>query len=347
MSGETARKAVDFLLTFEDLAKFGIAFYGGEPLLNFSVIRSTIEYASEKAAKMGLPVVEYHITTNGTLLTDEAIAFLKDYETNVLVSIDGPAPIHDAMRVTPAGGGTHARVSGRLKRLLCTEGNHKVSASGVITNRSRLKEAYTYLAQFDLRDIKLSYMRYVGESEYGLGEAEKEQYKADMRDLAQLCTALLLQGKRPPYYSFENKILHLWRGLKRECFCPAGVRRFGVSPSGDIYPCGPAAAMRAWKLGTLEDGLDESVAKEWAAIMSFEHRDACKMCWARHLCAGGCPLQLVRDLDDHGCEINRHATRLAIAIYATVKEQNEMMLAALVDEEILARLDVLVRRKLC
>lgn len=336
MSERVAKKAVDFLLTFKDMDAFGISFYGGEPLLNFPVLKSTIEYACKEAEKRGLPEVKYHITTNGTLLTDEVIAFLTDYHVNVMVSIDGPPSIHDAVRVTPTGEGTHSLVLDRLYALMDAVGCHKVSVSGVVTNQGRLKPAYEYLSQLSLKDIKLSYVRYLDKSEYALTDSQKEQYKEDMRDIALECLELLLKGIRPPYYNFENKILQLWKHTKRARFCPAGVRRFGISPAGDIHPCGPAAAMGEWKLGTLNNGLNENAVDKWTAVASFEHRPDCNTCWARYLCAGGCPLRLVRRFDEQRCEINQHATRLAIAVYAAVKEQNEVMFAALVDEGFLS-----------
>lgn len=343
MSEKVAKKAVDFLLKVKDLEAFGMSFYGGEPLLNFPVMKSTIEYACKEAEKRGLPEIKYHITTNGTLLTDDVITFLTDYHVNVMVSIDGPAPIHDGMRVTPAGEGTHSLVVDRLQTLMDTAGCHKISVSGVVTNRGRLKTAYEYLSELTLKDIKLSYVRYLNESEYALTDVQKKQYKEDMRGIALECLELLLKGVRPPYYNFENKILQLWKHTKRTYFCPAGMRRFGISPEGGIYPCGPAAAMGEWKLGTLEDGLDKSAVDRWTAVASFENKTSCKKCWAQHLCAGGCPLRLVRSFDEQRCEINLHATRLAIAIYAAVKEKNEMMLAALVDEEFLSSIKRLLQ----
>lgn len=345
MTLDTAIRAVDFILKSKDLESLGISFYGGEPLLNFPVIQGTIKYASEEARKIGLPEVKYHLTTNGTLLTDEIIDFLKEYEINVMISIDGTAAIHDAVRVTPTGEGTHSLVLDRLQKLMHNSGRHKVSTSGVVTNRGRLKEAYDYLAQLSLLDIKLSYVRYLDESEYALSDTQKKEYMEDMRKIAWECTEMLLKGVRPPYYNFENNILQLWKRSKRSYFCPAGVRRFGISPGGDVYPCGPAAAMDEWKLGSLREGLDEDARESWAAVASFENREECQECWARYLCAGGCPLRLVRSFDEQRCEINKHSTRLAIAIYATVREKNEMMLAGLVDEGFLSYINGIVQRK--
>lgn len=343
MSEKTAKKAVNFLFSFDDMEGFGITFYGGEPLLNFPVVKSTIEYASKEAEKRGLPEVKYHMTTNGTLLTDEIIAFLADYHINVMVSIDGPASIHDAVRVTPSGEKTHSLVLNRLHKLMDTSGNHRVSVSGVVTNQGRLKPAYDYLSQLSLPDIKLSHVRYMDKSEYALSDSQKKQYKEDMRYIALKSLELLLKGIRPPFFEFESKILQLWKHTKRSYFCPAGVRRFGISPKGSIHPCGPAAAMDEWILGTLDCGLDKSAKDRWSLISSFEHKSSCKTCWARYLCAGGCPLRLVRQVDEERCEMNKHSTRLAIAIYAAVREENGLMLAALVDEEFLSHIKRMIQ----
>lgn len=348
MSEKTARKAVDFITEFDDIEGFGISFYGGEPLLHFPLIKSVIEYTSRIGEKKGFPEVKYHVTTNGTLLTDEMIAFFTDYQIDVMLSIDGPAPIHDAMRVTPDGKGTHAKVSKALQKLIDAKGRHKISVSGVITNKGRLKDIYEYFSQFPLRDIKLSYVRYLDENEekkYALSDSQKTQYMEDMRDLARDCFDQIMKGIRPSYYNFENKVLQLWKHAKKNYFCPAGLRRFGISPGGEIYPCGPAADLGEFQLGTIDKGLDKVLVDRWIAHSSLENREECKPCWARHLCIGGCPLQWLRDQDEQRCTISHHSTRLAIAIYAAVKEQNEMMLASFIDPEFLSKIRKMIQKE--
>ncbi len=348
MSEKTAQKAVDFITEFTDIEGFGISFYGGEPLLNFPVIQSTIEYALKAGEKKGFPEVKFHVATNGTLMTDDMIEYFADYNIDVMLSIDGPAAIHDAMRVLPDGRGTHAKVSETLKRLVEAKGRHKISVSGVITKHSRLKDVYAYFSQFPLRDIKLSYVRYLDENEekkYALSETQKEQYTEDMRELALECFDLIMKGVRPPYYNFENKILQLWKHSKKNYFCPAGLRRFGISPGGEIYPCGPAADLGEFQLGTLDSGLNQDLLNKWIAHSSFSNREECSPCWARNLCIGGCPLQWLRDLDEQRCKISHYSTQLAIAIYAAVKEQNEMMLASFVDEEFLAKITEMLKAR--
>jgi uncharacterized protein len=346
MSEETAKKAIDFITEFEDIEGFGISFYGGEPLLNFPVIKSAIEYASKVEEEKGFPEVKFHVTTNGTLMTDEMIDYFTDYDIDVMVSIDGPAFIHDAMRITPDKKGTHAKVSDVLQKLVQAKGRHKISVSGVITNQGRLKDIYAYFSQFPLRDIKLSYVRYLDEHEekkYALSESEKEQYMGDMRELALTCFDLIMNGIRPPYYNFENKVLQLWKHSKKNYFCPAGLRRYGISPGGEIYPCGPAADLGEFQLGTLDKGLTPDLTKKWVDYSSISNREECKPCWARNLCLGGCPLQWLRDLDEQRCKISHHSTRLAIGLYALVKEQNEMMLASFIDEGFLSKIREMIQ----
>lgn len=346
MSEETARKAVDFIMGFEDVKGIGIAFYGGEPLLNFPVVKAAVKYASQEARKRGLPEVTYQLTTNGTLLTDEMITFLKEYPISIMVSIDGPASIHDAMRVTATGEKTHALVVRNLQKLIETPGKHKVSVSGVVTGKGRLKESYEYLSQFPLKETKLSHVHYLNECDavtYKLSDAKKEEYMKDMRVLAWECVDLILKGVRPPYYNFEMMIVQLWKHARKSRFCFAGVGQIGISPEGDIYPCGPAANLKEFKLGSLGEGINQHVFNEWVRRTSLENKD-CNECWAETLCVGGCPLQLVRNVDKETCEITQHTTRLALAIYAAVKEKNEMMLASLVDEEFLSDVVQVIER---
>jgi uncharacterized protein len=332
MTENVAKKSVDFILGFDEIESLGIAFYGGEPLLNFPVIKSIIAYANQRAEDLGMPEVEYHITTNGTLLNDDIIDFFRNHNMDILISLDGPSEIHDAMRVTPDGHGTHSTILNNLKKLMSIEGAHKVSASAVVTSGQGLKKAYEYLSQFEFENIKISYARYLGENEYTLNDSDVKAYIEDMTEIAEDCIDKNLNGIRPPYYDFETKILQLWKGSRRKYFCPAGIRRFGVSPDGGIYPCGVAAALDKYRIGDVYQGLDREKLNQLLYEISIENRKGCSTCWARYLCAGGCFLSLVRNFDDvRKCVINKINTMLAISIFAIVKEKNELLLSSLVD----------------
>ncbi len=339
MSEATAKKGIDFILSFDELESLGVSFYGGEPLLNYPVVKSAMQYASRRAEEIGLEDVEFHITTNGTLLSDEILDFFKNYNINVLISLDGPPEVHDSKRIFPNGDGTHQIVLKNLKNLLATEGIHHVSASAVITKDHRLRDAYEYLSQFDFKDVKISYVRYQDGGEFALSESQKQLYLKDMREIAKDCLEKISRGERPPYYNFETKILQLWKGSRKRYFCPAGIRRFGISPKGDIHPCGVAAAQGIHRIGDVHTGLYAEKTKRFLQKISLENREECTNCWARYLCAGGCFLLLVRDYDaKRRCEINLRNTELAIAIFALIREKNELLLSSLLDPSFLPRL---------
>jgi uncharacterized protein len=339
MTESVAKKAVDFILGFDEIESLGIAFYGGEPLLNFPVIKSVIAYANQRAEDLGLPEVGYHITTNGTLLNGTIIDFFRGHNMDILISLDGPAEIHDAMRVAPDGHGTHSTVLNSLKKLMSIEGAHKVSASSVVTSGQGLKKAYEYLSQFKFKDIKISYVRYLGKNDFTLNDSDVKAYIEDLAEIAEDCIGKILNGIRPPYYGFETKILQLWKGSKRKYFCPAGIRRFGVSPDGGIYPCGVAAALDMYRIGDVYQGLDREKLNQLLYKISIENRKDCSTCWARYLCAGGCFLSLVRNFDDaQECVLSKINTMLAISVFAIVKEKNELLLSSLVDPTFLPSL---------
>lgn len=340
MSETIAKKAIDFIFNFSELKGLGVSFYGGEPLLNYPVIKSTILYASKKGKERGLDEVEFHITTNGTLLNDEIIDFFKDYKIDVLISLDGNSDVHNSKRVFPTGAGTHQIVLDNLKKLLATKGFHKVSASAVVTKDHRLKNAFKYLSQFNLKDMKISYVRYQEGGEFALTEEKKQLYLRDMQEIARDCVDKISKGERPQYYNFETKILQLWKGVRKKHFCPAGIRRFGVSPKGDIYPCGVAAAQGRYKIGDVYKGLYKRETDDLLKTISIENRKACPGCWARYLCAGGCFLLLVRNYDaKRRCEINLRNTELAIAIFAIIKQKNELLLTSLIDPTFLEEIN--------
>lgn len=340
MSTKIARKAVDFITEFSDCKQLSVSFYGGEPLLNFQVIKSSMEYASKKAEEKGYPV-QFNITTNGTLLTDDLITFFAQYHTNIEISIDGPASIHDAMRITPDKKGTHDKVMDRLNQLLRTPGFHTINVSSVVTNNSRLRDVYRYLYQFPFKNINISCVRplYNKENRYALSDYQKVQYLEDMQKIALECLDLLLKGIRPSYYIFERKILQLWNHTTNEYYCPAGITRFGVSPQGDVYPCGLAADRDMWRLGALTR-LDKTKVDAWCAHVTSQP-DECSTCWSSNLCVEKCPLQ---QRDVFQCRISQHSTRLAIALYAAVKEKNEIMLACLVDAEFLSKIKKIIQK---
>jgi uncharacterized protein len=118
MSLDVARTAVDRLL--EDASpgdRVTLAYLGGEPLVNRSVLQSTTHYAAERAASAGINI-NFALTTNATLLTAADADFFDHYGFTITVSIDGVGEIHNQLRPFKSGQGTYDRVVERSKILL-------------------------------------------------------------------------------------------------------------------------------------------------------------------------------------------------------------------------------------
>ena len=119
MSREIAEKAILDYLGNEPVEEsyYSITFYGGEPLLEFDLLRDMVLFADDLAKKKGKEI-RYSITTNGTLLDDEKIDFFVEHQFMVQVSFDGPKRMHDRYRVFRNGTGSFDIVEKNLRRFV-------------------------------------------------------------------------------------------------------------------------------------------------------------------------------------------------------------------------------------
>ncbi|NDY70901.1 hypothetical protein DO021_05585 [Desulfobacter hydrogenophilus] len=118
MDRAVARQAVDFLFDNSgNLLDLVLVFFGGEPLLNTKLIADTIAYADRKALDSGKKI-SYAITTNGTLLTDKVIAFIREHRIGMTVSLDGIRAAHDRFRRFPDGSPSYDVILPGVKKLL-------------------------------------------------------------------------------------------------------------------------------------------------------------------------------------------------------------------------------------
>ena len=115
MTWETAKKAIDFLREHSvDSPEVNIGFYGGEPLLEFPLLKKAVEYSEQQFEGKKLT---FNITTNGTLLNDEMIYFFQDHDVSLMISLDGPKEINDKNRVFANGKGTFDTVAKQISRI--------------------------------------------------------------------------------------------------------------------------------------------------------------------------------------------------------------------------------------
>lgn len=287
MSQETACQAVDFLIRNSGKIKnIEIDFFGGEPLLNFSVVKKTVEYA-RSIQKQFHKNFYFTITTNGMLLDDEKIRFINEYMDNVVISIDGRKEVHDAIRYDQAGNGTYDNIVPKAQRLVNGRNGKSYFIRGTYTARNLdFSNDVRHLASLGFKEISVEPV--VGESRsFDITEKdistlldEYERFAVEYIDRA--------ANHDYRYYHFS---LDLYGGpcvYKRISACGAGNEYLAISPTGELYPCHQFVGQQEFKIGDLNSGVTRKDIAAKFGSNNILHKEKCRNCWAKLFCSGGC-----------------------------------------------------------
>lgn len=320
MSPELARRVVDSL--DKGLSGFEVIcihLYGGEPLCNLPALEAMISRAEEKRGRF-----RFAITTNGYSSSAEAISLLDRGRFQVVLSIDGPAEIHDSCRVTATGRPSHAAVLRFLDRL--RSGTRCwVRGSSVVRSGWSLREASAYLATLPVNVVKAQAVRLPPGRPYALSDSEKIDYLRDLEEVGRQVVEDLEKGRPPRDDRFSSRVLQLLKGTKRKHFCGAGASNFGVAPDGTVLPCVLMDAGEH-RLGDVFGDPETWVrsGRKWRA--NSRPKKNCGGCTVSGLCGGGCPA-LMPLCGDGECEIIRKNCEVAMTIYRHFIDRKEALLA--------------------
>ncbi len=328
MSLETAKRAIDFLIEQSGSRRIlETDFFGGEPLMNFDVVKQTVRYAKEQAAKRGKKFL-FTLTTNGLLLKDDVAEFLNREMENVVLSLDGRKEVHDAVRKTANGKGSFDLVIENLKNFVRIRGNKSYYVRGTFTAKNLdFSKDVLFLADSGFDSISL------------------EPVVTDIPDLAitkqdlsrvcdeydTLCDKYLEYEAKGKGFNFFHFNVDLEGGpclSKRVSACGAGNEYFSVVPNGDIYPCHQFAGDPDFHMGNVYEGkLDEAIRAKFKKSCLFT-RKKCENCFAKFICSGGCSANNYHfngDIDepyDITCEMMKKRTENAMHILAERKRRN-------------------------
>ena len=291
MDAETARAAVDWLLESSlEAEKVHISFFGGEPLLGFSLLREVVAYARKQAAARG-KVVRFNLTTNGTLLSDAVIAFLADEQIEPLISFDGPPEIHDRQRPFKNGRGSYARVFANVQKL-----RQKVPQ---LTARATVYgDADPIAIREGLDEVGFATCILCPASPVLLQGALQEDAslcveaaermlayrRAEVAALFGAIAARSLDPTRPPPGLVQ--LAALADGRTRHATCGVGRGLHAVAVNGDVYPCHRFVGLEEARLGHIGEYRAGALNDYHRAVV--ENLPLCRRCWARYFCGGGC-----------------------------------------------------------
>jgi uncharacterized protein len=284
MSPDVARAAVDLVASQTD-KHFTISFMGGEPLLEYDLIRGTVEHA-ERVAREKKLAVSFRMTTNGLLFDDERLEWCRRHRVIFALSLDGDAQSHDANRVNASGRGSHAQLMEHLESIRSHSLVLIVIAVVTPHTAERLGTAIGFLFEHGIDKVILS-------PDFG-GEWDRAALRALRRGYEQVAEDYIARHRRGEeiYFSaFDEKIrTHALGPIRRGVVCDMGAKSFSIAPSGEIYPCvqfvKPETDLR-FRIGDVQRGFDAT--KRWELVeLNRQPRPKCQGCDLDGRCSNWC-----------------------------------------------------------
>lgn len=340
MTMETAKQTVDFFLRhsgkYSDLS---LCFFGGEPLLNYSTMRQTVEYA-EQQVKDSNKTFRYNVTTNGTLLSAPVRRFLTSYRFGVIVSIDGNRDVHDIMRPFVNGQGSYDTIRNHLEAFRKELRPNEVAWSlrATFTNSHlHFTDQVFHLAGLGFQDISVEPC--VSNDPYlGIRWADLPVLKAEYTDFAERYLEKIRAGQRFSFFHFRVMLDQTMRGTQRLTQCGAGNGYLAVSARGKLYPCHRLVGLEQYQIGSVDEGITQPERQELFTSAHVNSKSLCRQCWARYICGGGChacaiqfngSISMPYELE---CELVKHRIELGAYLYSELSNNQQEQLSILYDQ---------------
>ena len=332
MSSKVGKAAIDFLIKASGKRRnLEVDFFGGEPLMNFDVVKEIVEYGREQE-KLYNKNFRFTITTNGILLNDDIIDYINKNMHNVVISLDGRKEINDMMRPRAGGQGSYDVIVPKFQKL--AESRHQTDyyIRGTFT-RNNLDFSKDVLHMADLGFKQISVEPVVGEdtTDYAIRE---EDIPAVCEEYEKLAAELYERHKKggKDDFNFFHFNIDLKGGpcvVKRLVGCGSGTEYLSVTPEGELFPCHQFVGLEGFGMGNVFDGLSNPELREKFSKCNVYAKDECKKCWARFYCSGGCAANSynfhgnINDAYDLGCELQRKRVECAIMIKAALAAEEE------------------------
>ncbi len=327
MSYEVGKQAFDFLIANSGSRRnLEVDFFGGEPLMNWDVVKQLVAYAREQE-KIYNKNFRFTLTTNGMLVDDDVIDFCNKEMHNVVLSLDGRKEIHDRLRVDYAGKGSYDRIVPKFQEFVKRRGDKEYYMRGTFTHANPdFTKDLLHMADLGFDRLSMEPVVCAPGDPAALTDEDiqvvKEQYEL-------LAEEMLKRRKEGRPFTFYHYMLDLSGGpciYKRLSGCGSGTEYVAVTPWGDLYPCHQFVGEEKYKLGDIWNGItNEAIRQEFRSCNAYSRPD-CRDCWARLYCSGGCAANAyhatgsISGVYHQGCELFKKRIECAIMLQIAQKE---------------------------
>ena len=321
MSEEVGKQALDYLVAHSGTRRnLEVDFFGGEPLLNWDVVKALVRYGRELEKKHDKNF-RFTLTTNGTLLTDDILEFANQEMSNLVLSIDGRPEVHDRMRPYHNGKGSHEGLVEKYKKAADSRNQTNYYVRGTYTHfNTDFSEDVLYLADQGFEQISVEPVVAPPTEPYALTE---EDLPVLLEQYDKLADEMLKRRRAGKPFNFFHFMIDLEGGpcvYKRLSGCGAGCEYVSVTPWGDIYPCHQFVGQPEFLLGNVKDGIKNTELRDEFHNCNVYSKPACKNCFAKYYCSGGCMANSqhfsgnIYGAYEIGCELQRKRIECAIML---------------------------------
>lgn len=320
---ETGKKAIDFVIEQSGSRKnIDIDFFGGEPLMNWEIVKSLTAYCEETGPKHGKNI-RLTITTNAVLLDDEKTEFINKHMDNCVLSLDGRPDVNNLMRPNAGGKGSYETVAGNILKFVKKRGDQSYYVRGTYTrNNLDFSEDVKHIVSLGVAQVSVEPVVGPENSGYDIRESDLPVLSTEYEKLAREYVKAHREGKPFEFFHFMIDLSNGPCAYKRLKGCGVGTEYIAVTPEGDIYPCHQFVGQPDFLMGNVKDTpvvLNQNVKDRFKDLL-VPQKEECNNCWAKYFCSGGCPANAyfstgsIHGTYHLGCELQRKRLECALWI---------------------------------
>ena len=325
MSFEVGKKALDFLIANSgNRRNLEVDFFGGEPLMNWEVVKQLVEYGRSKEKEYNKNF-RFTMTTNGVLLNDEIMDYCNREMSNVVLSLDGRKEVNDKMR--PFRGGKGSLIVPKFQKFAEMRGDRDYYVRGTFTRHNLdFSKDVTEFADLGFRSMSIEPVVAKPEEEYAIREEDLPQIMEEYDHLAEEYIKRKKEGRGFNFFHFNIDLNQGPCVAKRLSGCGSGTEYLAVTPWGDLYPCHQFVGQEEFLLGNVDTGVTNERIRDEFKLCNVYAKDKCRDCFARFYCSGGCAANSynfhgsITDAYDIGCAMQKKRIECAIMIKAALAE---------------------------